>query len=265
MNSRHVAVITGASSGIGLELAKLFARDGYNLLIIARNYEKLRAIGNELAESYNVSVKCCAKDLAVSSSPDEIFQSVKSEMMEVEVLVNNAGFGWCGEFSKMDLSEALEMIQVNITSLTHLTRLFLPEMIRKNNGKILNVASTAAFQPGPYMATYYATKAYVLSLSQALNEELSGTNVKVTAFCPGPTPTNFGKRAGFANESIFGGILNLEAQQVAAKGYKGLMQGKTVVIPGKMNWIGTQLLRLLPRSLPGKLIKQVQKRRAGKN
>jgi uncharacterized protein len=177
------------------------------------------------------------------------------------VLVNNAGFGWRGEFAGMPLVDALEMLQVNITSLTHLTRLFLPGMIEKKRGRIMNVSSTASFQPGPMMTTYYASKAYVTSFSLALAEELKGTGVTVTALCPGPTPTNFGKRAGFANEKIFPDVLSTNAAFVALEGYKGLMKGKTLVTPGNMNWLGTQLVRFLPRSLPAKLVMSVQRKR----
>lgn len=261
MDTKGIALITGASGGIGLELAKLFARGGYNLALVARNHDKLKLIADELETAHNVQVKYCAKDLAVSSTPDEIFQSLKSEMMQVDVLVNNAGFGWHGEFAHMELSDALEMIQVNITALTHLTRLLLPEMIQRKRGRILNVASTAAFQPGPMMAVYYASKAYVLSYSQALSEELRGTGVTVTAFCPGPTTTGFGQRAGFTTDKIFGGILTMDAQSVAHIGYEGLMKGKSLVIPGKLNWLGTQIIRFVPRSIPMKLLKIVQQKR----
>jgi hypothetical protein len=161
----------------------------------------------------------------------------------------------------MELADALEMIQVNITTLTHLTRLLLPGMIERKRGKILNVSSTAAFQPGPMMATYYATKAYVLSFSEALSEELQGTGVTVTAFCPGPTATSFGKRAGFSNKKILGGILSMDSPTVALDGYKGLMKGKPLVVSGWRNWIGTQLVRFIPRPFPAKLVKMVQQKR----
>jgi short-subunit dehydrogenase len=261
MNTNPIALITGASSGIGLELAKLFARESYDLALVARNYDTLKRIAENLQQTYGVQVKCCVKDLSVSSAPDEIIQSLQSEMIEVDVLVNNAGFGWRGDFSNMELSDALEMIQVNITSLTHLTRLFLPGMVERKRGKILNVASTAAFQSGPLMATYYASKAYVLNFSLALSEELKGTGVTVTALCPGPTATGFGKRAGFTNEKILGGVLSMNASTVALDGYKGLMKGKPLIISGWKNWLGTQLIRLLPRTLPGKLVKSVQQKR----
>ncbi len=261
MGTKGTALITGASGGIGLELAGLFARDGYDLALVARSHDKLHAIAEELEKTHNVEVKYCSKDLAVSSTPEEILQSIRSEMIEIDVLVNNAGFGWYGEFSEMGLSDALEMIQVNITALTHLTRLLLPEMLRRRRGKILNVASMAAFQPGPLMAVYYATKAYVLSLSEALTEELRGTGVSVTALCPGPTPTGFGRRAGIGEKKILGGILTADVKFVARVGYDGLMKGKAFVIPGRLNWLGTALERFLPRSLPPKIIKNVQKKR----
>jgi short-subunit dehydrogenase len=208
-----------------------------------------------------VQVKCYTKDLSVSSTPEEIFEALQSEGGNIDILVNNAGFGWRGEFANMNPADALEMIQVNITSLTHLTRIFLAGMIERKHGRILNVASTAAFQPGPLMATYYASKAYVLNFSLALTEELQGTGVTVTALCPGPTATGFGKRAGFTNEKILGGALSMNASAVALQGYKGLMKGKPLVISGWKNLLGTQLVRLLPRTFPGKLVKSVQQKR----
>jgi len=261
MNTKPIALITGASGGIGLELAKLFARDGYNLVLVARSYDKLKTIADEFEKTHGIQVKYYSKDLSVSSAPDEIGQSLKSEMINIDVLVNNAGFGWCGEFVQMELTNALEMIQVNITALTHLTRLLLPGMIERKRGKILNVASTAAFQAGPLMATYYASKAYVLSFSEALSEELRRTGITVTALCPGPTATGFGKRAGFSNEILIGGILSMDSQEVALDGYKGLMKGKPLIISGWKNWLGTQVVRFLPRSFPRKLIKKVQQKR----
>jgi short-subunit dehydrogenase len=261
INKKLTALITGASSGIGLEIAKLFAQNGFNLLLIARSQDTLNTIANELGNSYSVQVNCLAQDLSVTSAPDKIFQYIDKEKLEVDVLVNNAGFGWFGEFSRMELSDMLGMIQVNISSLTHLTRLILPEMLKKNEGKILNISSTAGFQPGPLMAVYYASKAYVLSFSQALSEELKNTNITVTTLCPGPTPTNFGKRAGFKDKPILHGVLSMDSHTVALSGYKGMMKGKTLVIPGRLNWLGTQLVRLLPRSVPGKFIKLAQQKR----
>jgi short-subunit dehydrogenase len=261
MNTNPIALITGASSGIGLELAKLFARESHDLALVARSHDTLKHIAEDLQQTYGVQVKCYSKDLSVSSAPEEIFEVLQCEGGNIDVLVNNAGFGWRGEFAKMNTADALEMIQVNITSLTHLTRLFLPGMIERKRGKILNVASTAAFQSGPLMATYYASKAYVLNFSLALSEELHGTGVTVTAFCPGPTPTGFGKRAGFTNELLSSRVLSMNASDVALDGYKGLMKGKPLVISGWKNWLGTQVVRFLPRLLPGKLVKFVQQKR----
>jgi short-subunit dehydrogenase len=261
MRTNPIALITGASSGIGLELAKLFARESHDLALVARSHDKLKNIAEDLQQTYGVQVKYYTKDLSISSTPEEIFEALQSEGGNIDVLVNNAGFGWRGEFAQMELTDALEMIQVNITTLTHLTRLFLPGMIERKHGKILNVASTAAFQPGPMMATYYASKAYVLSFSEALSEELQGTGVTITAFCPGPTATGFGQRAGFANEKIFGGILSMDPRTVALDGYKGLMKGKPLVISGWKNWLGTQLIRFIPRPFPARLVKKVQQKR----
>ncbi len=261
MGIKGTALITGASGGIGLELARHFARDGYDLALIARDHNTLNSIADELDKNHKVRVKYCAKDLSVSSTPDEILESLRSEMIEIDVLVNNAGFGWYGEFSRMNLADALEMIQVNITALTHLTSLLLPGMLRRKRGKILNVASMAAFQPGPLMAVYYASKAYVLSFSHALTEELRSTGVTVSALCPGPTPTGFGQRAGIGDKKILGGLLSTDVQFVARAGYEGLMKGKAVIIPGALNRLGTELERLMPRSLPPKIIKSVQKNR----
>jgi uncharacterized protein len=261
MRTNPIALITGASSGIGLELAKLFARESHDLALVARSHEKLKLIAEDLQQTYGVQVKYYAKDLSISSTPEEIFEALQSEGGNIDVLVNNAGFGWRGEFAQMELSDIMEMIQVNITSLTHLTRLFLPGMVSRKRGKILQVASTAAFQPGPMMAIYYASKAYVLSFSEALSEELNGTGITVTAFCPGPTATNFGQRAGFSNEKILGGILSMNSRAVALDGYKGLMKGKPLVISGWKNWAGMQFVRFMPRPLPARLVKKIQQRR----
>jgi len=261
MRTNPIALITGASGGIGLELAKLFARDSHDLALVARSYDKLNFIADDLQQTYGVQVKYYTKDLSVSSAPEEIFKALQSEGGNIDVLVNNAGFGWRGEYAKMDIADVLGMIQVNITALSHLTRLFLPGMIEQKRGKILNVASTAAFQPGPLMATYYASKAYVLSFSEALSEELQGSGVTVTAFCPGQTATGFGLRAGFTNKKVLGGILSMDSHTVALDGYKGLMKGKPLVISGWKNWLGTKLIRFIPRPYPARLIKKVQQKR----
>ena len=188
------ALITGASSGIGLELAHLFARDGYRLVLVARSRGALRELGDDLQSRYNVTVRISPRDLAHPSTPNELYQELQEAGIVLDVLVNNAGFGGGGAFLSTDWNNEAEMMQVNMVALTHLTKLFLPQ-IRAREGKLLNVASVAAFQPGPFMAVYYASKAYVLHFTEALAEELRGTGVTVTCLCPGPVKTNFQKRA----------------------------------------------------------------------
>ena len=249
MKQPSTVLITGGTSGIGFALAEIFARSGHNLALIGRNLQSLKNIRDRWQEQYGINVKYCMKDLAVSTTPDEVYQSIQSEMIDIDILVNNAGFGLVGNFSDQNLADQLEMLQVNITSLTHLTRLLLPEMLRRKEGRILNVASTAAYLPGPSMAVYYATKAYVLSFSQALSEELRGTGVTVTALCPGPTKTNFQERAGMTNTKLLKRMALMEARDVAEAGYRGLMNGKSVVIPGFMNKLSAQATRLAPRML----------------
>ncbi len=241
-------LITGASGGIGYELAKLFAADGYNLVLIARNVQKLRTFAK---------ATIIAKDLSHSDSPQAIYDELKKRNISVDLLVNNAGYGMRGFFHQLDTREQLEQLQLNIVTLTHLTRLFLPEMIKKDYGRILNVASTAAFQPGPLMAVYYASKAYVLSFSQALSNETKGTGVTVTALCPGPTRTGFATRANLEGTMLFKSRI-MDADSVALAGYRGLMAGRSVVIPGLKNRILVFLRRFVPTSLAAKMAFYVQ-------
>jgi len=190
------ALITGATSGIGLELASLAAQDRHDLVLVARQRERLESVGRGLAEEYGVRVSVLPKDLSDPSTPPQIGRDLAARGIAVDVLVNNAGFGVYGLFAETEIDRELEMIQVNVVALTHLTKLILAGMLARRLGRILNVASTAAFQPGPLMAVYYATKAYVLSFSEALANETAGTGVTVTTLCPGPTPTGFAERAG---------------------------------------------------------------------
>ena len=194
--SRGTAVVTGASSGIGLEIARLLAADGYDLLLVASAEKKLLEVATRFSHEFGKTVAALAVDLARPDGARSLLDEIERRGLAVEVLVNNAGFGVYGPFAGADLAHTLEMIQVNVASLTELTRGVLPGMTARQSGRILNVASTAAFQPGPLMAVYYATKAYVLSFSEALANELSGTGVTVTALCPGPTRTAFQERAG---------------------------------------------------------------------
>jgi uncharacterized protein len=250
-------LITGASSGIGLEFASLFAKDGYHLVLNARNESRLKEIGDELTAKFGVKVTVAAKDISKPDSAEELTSELASAGIEVDVLINNAGFAAYGPFNETSWKEERDMIQVNIMALTALTKQLLPGMIKRNNGKILNVASTAAFQPGPLMAVYYATKAYVLSFSEAVNYELRNTNVSVTALCPGATATNFEKRASLESSRLFQSGA-MDARDVALEGYKALMEKKSLTIPGIKNRVLANLVRFLPRKSVLKIVHFVQ-------
>jgi short-subunit dehydrogenase len=244
------ALITGASSGIGLELASLAAQDRHDLVLVARQRERLESVGRGLAEEYGVRVSVLAKDLGDPSAPADLGRELAGRHIEIDVLVNNAGFGVYGFFAQTSIDRELEMIQVNVAALTHLSKLVLPGMRKRRRGRILNVASTAAFQPGPIMAVYYATKAYVLSFSEALASECTGTGVTVTALCPGPTRTEFEGRSGSPEEIMVRkkGFL-MSASDVAHEGWRGMKAGKRVVIPGFKNRLLVQAERVTPRRL----------------
>ena len=256
--SRGTALVTGASSGIGLELATLLARDRHNLILVARSRDRLEAIARGLTEEYGVSVTILARDLARPESPPAIAREVEERGLRVEILVNNAGFGVYGQFAETPIAKELDMIQVNVTALTHLTKLFLPAMRANRRGRILNVASTAAFQPGPLMAVYYATKAYVLSFTEALANELAGSGVTVTALCPGPTITDFQKEAGLEGTRLFHSRLVMNAPEVARAGYEGMLRGKRIVIPGAGNFFLVEALRVSPRRLVTAIARRIQ-------
>lgn len=246
------ALVTGASSGLGAEFARLLAARGYNLIIVARREDKLLELKKELT---NVEVKIMVKNLADTEAPYEIVREL--ENTPIEILINNAGFGNFGKFIETDLERDVEMIDVNITTLTVLTKLFAQKMAAQKNGKILNVASTAAFLPGPLMAVYYASKAYVLSFSQAIANELNGTGVTVTALCPGPTATGFEKAANLGASNLFKGKLPT-AKVVAEAGLTALFTGKTTIVQGAKNKVMVFLLRLVPRSTAAAIARKVQ-------
>lgn len=256
--TKRTALITGASSGIGLELAKCFAQDGYDLILVARSAQTLAQIVEDLQNRFGVPVRAIPKNLALPDSPDEIYATLQKEAIEIDILVNNAGFGTSGPFAETALQIELQELQLNIVSLTHLTKLFLRDMLERKRGKILNVASIAAFMPGPLMSVYYATKSYVLSFSEALHSELAGTGITVTALCPGPTDTNFQSRASTANSKLFKGNA-MDAQTVARVGYRGLMNDKRVVIPGLRNRLTVLAMRFWPKSLLMNVIKNLHK------
>ena len=245
----QTALLTGASGGIGYELAKLFAKDRYNLVLVARSGEKLNQLATELQTQHGIRVSVVPVDLAEPAAPRFLFDQLRRERIHVDILVNNAGFGVFGEFSQMPEAEILDQIQLNITALTRLTRLFLAPMIERRAGRIMNVASTAAFQPGPLMAVYYASKAYVLSFSEALANEVRRSGVTVCCFCPGATNTGFAKRAGLEGSRLFKQIGAMNVAAVAGDGYRGMMAGRTLVISGMHNWLVAESVRFAPRKL----------------
>jgi len=255
-----LALITGASSGIGDELARLFARHGHPLVLSGRRTDRLQALASQLQREYGVSVTVLTKDLAVPGAADELHAELKQLGLSVDCLVNNAGFGLYGFFAESNLSDQLQIIQVNLTALTHLSRLVLPDMIARRRGRILNVASTAAFQPGPLMSIYYATKAFVLSFSEALADELRGTGVTVTALCPGPTSTEFHARSGIG-ETPLGRTVRMSAERVAREGYRGMLAGQPLVIPGLRNRLLATLVRWLPRRMVTRFVRRIQEKR----
>ncbi len=257
MPDRKTALITGASFGIGLELARIFAREGHDLVLVARSADKLRQLASELEKAHSTRSLILAVDLSDPGAAAYVLDQTTRANITVDILVNNAGFGQYGFFAENDLEECLRQIQLNVTTLTHLTRLYLPEMIKRKSGRILNVASTAAFQAGPLMAVYYATKAYVLHLSEAIANELQGTGVTVTCLCPGPTATEFQERAKITGIrlAMHG---TMDARTVAEDGYRALMAGKPVVISGFKNWLVAQSVRFAPRRMVAAVVRKLQ-------
>ncbi len=249
---KKTALITGPTSGLGLEFTHLLAKDQYDLIVVSRNEEQLVKIKADFPQ---LTVTVISKDLSKPGAVKEVVEEIRAKQLQVDVLINNAGYGLRGKFDELDVSKQIEMIQLNITALTELTHAFLPEMKLRKSGKILNVASTAAFLPGPMMAVYFATKAYVLSFSEALVEELSGTGVTVTTLCPGATKTNFGAVANVEQTKMFTGAM--KASTVAAQGYEAMHQGKRVVITGTTNKASAVAAKFFPRSMTTKVAKYV--------
>ena len=241
------ALITGASSGIGLALARVFAGDGVDVILSARSEDRLRELANEVRETYRVKARVIPADLSRPGQAQKIYDRVVATGWQVDCLVNNAGFGVYGDFAETDWMAEAAMVQVNIVALTQLTKLFLPEMIARGRGRILNVASTAAFQPGPMMAVYFATKAYVLSFSEAIAHELRGTGVHVTALCPGATETGFQRSAGATGSRVFDSRKLPTGADVARYGYEVLQRQKRVAVHGAINKMLAFGTRLLPR------------------
>ncbi|MDB6066854.1 MAG: short-chain dehydrogenase [Pedosphaera sp.] len=249
-------LITGASQGIGYEFTKLFAADGYQLVLVARDQVRLVQIADELGARHRVTVKVLAKDLSLPAAAQEIFDELQREQIPISILVNNAGFGFQGAFAHVEAQRHLDLIQVNVTSLVHLTHLFLKPMLDRHEGRVLNVASVAAFMPGPFMAMYYASKAFVYSFSNALANELAGSGVTVTALCPGLTRSQFHARAGASRPDNF---LMMEADEVARIGYRALMAGKPAVISGWTNKLTVFISKIIPTRLMMHMLKKVNR------
>ncbi len=257
----RTAVITGASSGIGLELAGLMASDRINLVLAARNREKLETIRDNLTEKYGIGVTIIQIDLSDEASPDELFDEIKKSGLQIDYLINNAGFGDYGLFIESDPDKLSRMIDLNVKALTKLTGLFAPLMVLRGRGAIMNVASTAAFQPGPLMAVYYATKAYVLSFSQALAKELEGSGVTVTALCPGATDTGFKSAANLEGSKLLAGRRIAAARDVARYGYRAMLKGKRIAVHGLLNRVLVFSVKLMPSSLVTDFVMKIQDRR----
>jgi hypothetical protein len=258
MAAPETALITGASAGIGTELARCFARDGSDVVLLARREPVLRRLADELEAAHGITAHVLPADLSDPRAPETVATNLKVQGIAVDVLVNNAGFGARGPFADLDAARQVDMVQVNVTALMQLARLLLPEMLHRNRGGILNVASTAAFQPGPYMSVYYASKAFVLSFSEGLAEEVADTNVTVTCLAPGPTETEFFDRANMEDMKLSENGIAMSADAVARTGYAAFRNGAVLTIPGTSNQVGAFLTRFLPRALVRKFAAWLQ-------
>lgn len=258
LNSMTTALITGASNGIGLELAKIHASKGGNLVLVARNKAKLDELKQELESQYNICVYTIGKDLSETNAALDVYNETIKENIQIDHLINNAGFGTFGMFAEEDWNKELQMINLNITTLTQFTHLYLKDMIARKAGKIMNVASTAAFQSGPTMAVYYATKAYVLSFSEAVNNEVKDKGITITALCPGATESGFQAAAAMEESALVKGKKLPTSKEVAEYGYKAMLKGKTVAIHGVMNYIMANAIRFVPRSVAVAVVRKIQ-------
>jgi len=245
--AKGAALITGASSGIGAGLARLCAADGYDLILVARRSGRMQELAASLTATHHVNVRSIPADLAVPGAPQAIFDVARDT--PIEILINNAGFGLRGPFAESDWGRQSALMQVNLMAPMHLARLFLPDMLRRRSGRILNVASTAAFVPGPFMALYYASKAALLSFSEAVANELKGSGVTATVLCPGPTRTDFFQAAGIEDSNLLRGGNVMDSSTVARAGYRAMMAGKAEVIAGARNRWMMRGVRLVPRTV----------------
>lgn len=254
---RSCVLITGATTGIGYELAKLYAKDENKLVLVARDGERLKKVKDKL-ELYNIKVYTIALDLSEDNSCEKVLDFVNKKNLSVDILINNAGMGSFGYLSEIEMESELKLIDVNIRALTELTKIFLPSMIEHGEGAIMNVASTAAFCAGPKMATYYASKSYVLNFTEALYEELKGSEIKVSCLCPGPVKTNFQEKSGIKKKESAKKAL-MTPKDVAKVAYKDFKKGKLIIIPGFKNKLIITLNKLIPRSLSRKIILMMNK------
>ena len=260
--SQETVLITGASAGIGREFAKIFAAAGSRVVLVARRKERLEELAEELRSAHGVEAIVAAADLSQATAPQQLFDELAGQGLTIDVLVNNAGFGLVGHFAELPESEEMDMVRLNVVALTHLARLYLPGMLERGRGGILNVGSTAAFQPGPTMAVYYATKAFVLSLSEALYEETRKTGVRVTCLAPGPTASEFGDKSGM-NDTLLFKLGTMSSASVARAGYKAFRRGRSLVVPGPINWLGSFMTRLAPRWVTRQFAKSLQRKVSG--
>ena len=252
------AIITGAASGIGFELALLLAKDSYKLILIDIDKTRLEETKNYILNIYNSQITILVKDLSKVNIAQEILESIND--LEIDVLINNAGFGLFGKFSQTNWQLESQMLNLHVVTTTHLTKLFLPQMLRRNSGKILNVASLAAFQPGPLMSLYYASKAYILSFSEAIANELRGTGVSITVLCPGQTKTAFQKTVSKTSVDTTNNFYCACPKKVAKYGYDAMLKGKTVIIPGRFNKLISFLPRLVPRKFATFVVRKLQEK-----
>jgi short-subunit dehydrogenase len=258
---RPIAIITGASSGIGRDLAELFARDGHDLILVARRKDALERLARSLSDRYGVSCDPFVADLSRRLEREHLVARIRTVDQHIDALVNNAGLGTHGYFRETDLERELELIEVNVAAVTHLTKCVLPGMVERRRGRILNVSSVAAFQPGPLMAVYYASKAFVQSFSEAIAEELEGSGVTVTAVVPGPTITEFHAAAGLGPHAPNVGAPAMTSRDVAEAAYRGSVRGKRVVVAGLRNRVAVLVSRVLSRRSMTRLVRRLQARR----
>ncbi len=249
MSEKRTALVTGASGGIGKELASLFAKDGHDVVLVARGQSKLRTLADDLENAHGIKAHVVAADLGASGAAAQVFEEVTKRGVSVDFLVNNAGFGTNGAFLDLDLERESQMIQVNVAALLELTHYFARPMRERGYGRVMNIASTAGFQPGPFMATYYASKAFVLSFSEALAFELQGTGVTVTCHCPGATATDFAASAGNEKSRLFQRSGVADVKEVAQHAYRAMMKGQVLAVHGALNSFGVAALRVTPRSV----------------